>query len=133
MQGGISIDCERVHRTLKRIVKARASLDAQEAAALREAKRLRVWREYGYASMVQYMEAEMGVHGAGRDGAAARRERDRRSAGDRRPARPGRAVAVGRRGTDASGDAGDRGRLAGGVSRQARARDRGDGRRAPQG
>jgi hypothetical protein len=60
MQGGISIDCERVHRTLKRIVKARASLDAQEAAALREGKRLRVWRELGYASMVQYMEAELG-------------------------------------------------------------------------
>ena len=60
MQDSITKECERVHRTLKRIVKARGSLDAQEAAALRDARRLGVWRQYGYASMVQYVEKEMG-------------------------------------------------------------------------
>jgi hypothetical protein len=49
-----------VHRTLRRIVKARGTLDAQEIAALREASQLRVWRHYGYASLVEYMEHEMG-------------------------------------------------------------------------
>src|SRR5690606_1041064 len=32
--------CEQLHRTLKRIVKTRAALDAEEAEALREAERL---------------------------------------------------------------------------------------------
>jgi hypothetical protein len=52
--------CERVHRTLKRIVKARGALDAQECAALREAQKLLIWRAYGCASLVEYMEREMG-------------------------------------------------------------------------
>lgn len=52
--------CDRVHRTLKRIVKARGALDAQEAAALREAAALMLWRRYGCASLVDYMEREMG-------------------------------------------------------------------------
>src|SRR2546421_11706207 len=52
--------CERVHRTLKRIVKARGALDAQEAAALREAADLMLWRRYGCASLVDYLEREMG-------------------------------------------------------------------------
>jgi hypothetical protein len=52
--------CERVHRALKRIVKARGALDTQEAAALREAERLRIWRRYGYGSLLEYMEMEMG-------------------------------------------------------------------------
>ena len=52
--------CERLHRTLKRIVKARGALDAQEAAALREAQQLVLWRRYGYASLLEYMELEMG-------------------------------------------------------------------------
>src|SRR6188768_1200026 len=52
--------CERVHRTLKRIVKARGALDAQECAALREAQKLVIWRAYGCASLVEYMEREMG-------------------------------------------------------------------------
>src|SRR5688500_17943858 len=52
--------CDHVHRRLKRIVKARGSLDAQEAAALREAQHLRLWRHYGYSSLVEYMEREMG-------------------------------------------------------------------------
>jgi len=57
---GSEEECERVHRTLKRIVKARGSLDAQEAAALRDAQRLGLWRRYGYASLPDYMEREMG-------------------------------------------------------------------------
>jgi hypothetical protein len=52
--------CTRLHRRLKRIVKARAALDAQEAEALREAERLRLWRRFGYGSMLEYMEMEMG-------------------------------------------------------------------------
>ena len=52
--------CEQLHRTLKRIVKTRAALDAEEAEALREAERLRVWRHYGYSSLLEYMEMEMG-------------------------------------------------------------------------
>jgi hypothetical protein len=49
-----------LHRKLKRIVKTRAALDAEEAEALREAERLRVWRYYGYSSLLEYMEMEMG-------------------------------------------------------------------------
>ncbi len=52
--------CEKLHRKLKRIVKARAALDAEEAEALREAERVRVWRHYGYSSLLEYMEMEMG-------------------------------------------------------------------------
>ena len=53
-------DGERVHRTLKRIAKARAHLDAQEAEALRDAQRIRLWEQFGYTSLVDYMERELG-------------------------------------------------------------------------
>src|SRR5690349_14116260 len=52
--------CDRLHHRLKRIVKARAALDAQELECLREADRLRLWRRYGCASLVEYMERELG-------------------------------------------------------------------------
>ncbi len=52
--------CEKLHRTLRRIVKARGALDAQEAAALREAEQLRLWRHYGYSSLLEYMELQLG-------------------------------------------------------------------------
>jgi len=52
--------CESVHRQLKRIVKARGALDAQEGEALLEADRLGVWRWYGYGSLPEYMEMELG-------------------------------------------------------------------------
>jgi hypothetical protein len=55
-----SEQCERVHRRLKRIVRARAALDVEEAVALRDAQALRLWRHYGYASLLEYMELEMG-------------------------------------------------------------------------
>ena len=57
---GNAARCERVHRTLKRIVKARSALDLAEAAALREAQELRIWRTYGCASLVEYLERELG-------------------------------------------------------------------------
>jgi hypothetical protein len=53
-------DRERVHRTLKRVAKARALLDSNEAAALREAQRIRLWEQFGYTSLVDYMERELG-------------------------------------------------------------------------
>jgi hypothetical protein len=52
--------CAQVHQRLKRIAKARGSLDAQEAAALRDAQQLVLWRAYGYASLAEYMELELG-------------------------------------------------------------------------
>lgn len=57
-EGGREVD--RVHRALKRIAKARAALDAQEVAALRAAHRLQLWKDFGYASLVEYMERELG-------------------------------------------------------------------------
>jgi hypothetical protein len=53
-------DGERVHRTLKRIANARAFLDTREAAALREAHRIRLWEQFGYTSLIDYMERELG-------------------------------------------------------------------------
>ena len=51
---------EQLHRRLKRIVKARGALDAQEAAGLREAQSTKMWRHFGCSSLVDYMEREMG-------------------------------------------------------------------------
>jgi hypothetical protein len=51
---------EQLHRRLKRIVKARGALDAQEAAALREAQSTKMWRHFGCSSLIDYMEREMG-------------------------------------------------------------------------
>ncbi len=59
-EAGHEAKCEQLHRRLKRIVKARAALDAQEAEALREAERLRMWRHYGYGSLIEYLEIELG-------------------------------------------------------------------------
>src|SRR5262245_42004081 len=56
----------RVHRKLKRIAGARAKLDAVEAAALRDAQALRIWRAYGYSSLVEYMGAPGKPGGGGR-------------------------------------------------------------------
>src|SRR3990167_2066880 len=59
---GVALDEKLVvlHRTLKRIAKARAHLDLQEAEALREAQRLRLWRQFGHASLADYMVQELG-------------------------------------------------------------------------
>jgi hypothetical protein len=53
-------ECERLHRRLKKIVKARGALDLAEAEALREAQQLMIWRRFGYASLLEYLEMEMG-------------------------------------------------------------------------
>jgi len=57
-----SIDEQRVrlHRKLKRIAKARGYLDLQEAEALREAQKVRLWKEFGHTSLVDYMVNELG-------------------------------------------------------------------------
>lgn len=49
-----------LHRKLKRIAKARAFLDVQEAEALRAAQRMQLWKQFGYTSLVDYMERELG-------------------------------------------------------------------------
>jgi hypothetical protein len=50
----------KLHRKLKRIARARALLDTHEAAALREAQRLQLWKQFGYTSLVDYMDRELG-------------------------------------------------------------------------
>src|SRR6185503_18388624 len=61
-RGVQSIEERRVmlHRKLMRIAKARAHLDLQEAEALREAQKLQLWKEFGHASLVDYMVQELG-------------------------------------------------------------------------
>jgi len=49
-----------LHRTLKRIAKARAHLDLQEAEALRDAQRLQLWKQFGHTSLADYMVQELG-------------------------------------------------------------------------
>ncbi len=49
-----------LHSKLKRIAKARAHLDAQEAEALREAQQLQLWKQFGHVSLVDYMVQELG-------------------------------------------------------------------------
>jgi 5-methylcytosine-specific restriction endonuclease McrA len=49
-----------LHRKLKRIAKARALLDLHEADALREAQKLQLWKQFGHASLVDYMVQELG-------------------------------------------------------------------------
>ncbi len=52
--------CELLNRRLKKIAKARGLLDLHEAEALREAQQIQMWRRYGYSSLVEYMELELG-------------------------------------------------------------------------
>ena len=52
--------CEQIHQRLRRIAKARGALDVQEAEALRDAEAACIWRRYGYASLLEYMELELG-------------------------------------------------------------------------
>ncbi len=58
--GGVDEKLVMLHRTLKRIAKARAHLDLQEAEALREAQRLQLWRQFGHTSLADYMVQELG-------------------------------------------------------------------------
>jgi hypothetical protein len=52
--------CEQIHRRLKRIAKVRGALDLEEAASLRDAEAACIWRRYGCASLLEYMERELG-------------------------------------------------------------------------
>lgn len=53
---------QRVHAALCRIAKLRGPLDAEELAALREAKELQLWRDFGHATIYEYLEYVLG-HG----------------------------------------------------------------------
>src|SRR5438105_12513824 len=53
-------DWREVDRELRGIAKRRAALDAEEARWLREAQRLRIWREVGCGSLAEYMERRLG-------------------------------------------------------------------------
>src|SRR5688500_8570029 len=49
-----------VHAALCRIAKLRGPLDAEELAALREAKALQLWRDFGHATIYEYLEYVLG-------------------------------------------------------------------------
>ncbi|HSK04427.1 MAG TPA: hypothetical protein VK932_24400 [Kofleriaceae bacterium] len=50
----------RVDRKLRGIAARRAALDAEEANLLRYAEELKLWRGWGFASMLEYVERAMG-------------------------------------------------------------------------
>ncbi|HWO23542.1 MAG TPA: DUF222 domain-containing protein, partial [Kofleriaceae bacterium] len=50
----------RVDQKLRGIAARRAALDAEEANLLRYAEELKLWRAYGFGSLVEYMERAMG-------------------------------------------------------------------------
>ena len=50
----------RVDQKLRSIATRRAALDAEEANLLRYAEELKLWRGWGFGSMVEYMERAMG-------------------------------------------------------------------------
>ncbi len=50
----------RVDRQLRGIATRRAALDAEEAHLLREAEELKLWRAFGFGSLVEYMERALG-------------------------------------------------------------------------
>ena len=47
-------------RKLRGIARRRAALDAEEAALLREAERIKIWHELGYVSIEDYLERVLG-------------------------------------------------------------------------
>jgi len=51
---------ERVDRKLRGIAARRAVLDAEEAGLLRYAGEIKLWRAYGFGSLLEYMERAMG-------------------------------------------------------------------------
>ncbi len=53
-------ECRSVHEKLQKIARGRSMLDALEADLLREAKELKLWRSYGYATFFEYLEHELG-------------------------------------------------------------------------
>ena len=51
---------QRVHAKLRGIAKTRGELDAREATYLADAEQLRLWRHFGYSTLLEYMERELG-------------------------------------------------------------------------
>ena len=54
------MDWEELHASLMTIVKRRAALDAQEARLLRRAEAIQIWRHFGMASPLDYLERKLG-------------------------------------------------------------------------
>src|SRR5689334_5038257 len=53
-------ECRRLHERLVGWARQRAATDAAEARELLLAQELGIWEAYGYATMLAYMEAELG-------------------------------------------------------------------------
>ena len=51
---------EQIIRSLRRIAKKRAALDADEARWLREAERVQIWEPLGMVNMIDYLERVLG-------------------------------------------------------------------------
>ena len=51
---------QHVHAKLRGIAKTRCELDAREATYLVDAEQLRLWRHFGYSTLLEYMERELG-------------------------------------------------------------------------
>ena len=56
----MELDWQEIDRELVGIAKRRAALDVEEARWLREAARIRIWREVGCGSLAEYMERRLG-------------------------------------------------------------------------
>ncbi|HWU85882.1 MAG TPA: DUF222 domain-containing protein [Kofleriaceae bacterium] len=54
------VEWDDLDRRLRAVAKARGTLDAKEAELLRYAEELQLWRAFGYASLLEYMERAMG-------------------------------------------------------------------------
>src|ERR1044071_2780557 len=55
-----SAEWAELDRRLRAVAEARGALDAKEAELLREAESLQLWRAFGYAGLLEYMERAMG-------------------------------------------------------------------------
>src|SRR5690349_10001442 len=53
-------DWLRLDRQLRGIAERRAGLDAEEAQLLRYAEEVKLWRAFGFGSLLEYMERAMG-------------------------------------------------------------------------
>jgi hypothetical protein len=51
---------DRIDREIVSIAKRRAELDAQEARCLREAERVKIWRHFGFPTLLAYLEDRLG-------------------------------------------------------------------------
>jgi hypothetical protein len=65
----------RVDGKLRGIAARRAALDAEEARLLRYAEELKLWRAFGFGSLLEYMERAMATRRARRPSGSASRGR----------------------------------------------------------